>query len=107
MAAALRAWLRQHNVHELDVDTVLAVLHTERISTLSELTDTASKPELLDELARLFRERLKSRLAAKRLELALRSHVAPTLQRPVSSAASHSRHSGSPPSVPLRLGRSD
>ena len=75
---ALSAWLLQHKVPEEDVPTVVSVLRAERVKSLVQLTDTVSVPELRDILISVIKERVESRITAKRVEMAFAALMVPS-----------------------------
>ena len=69
--ADLQGWLKQAQVHDLDVGAVVSALEAERIFSLSGLADAARDDELCDLLMETIKEQVVSKLAIRRIERAL------------------------------------
>ena len=86
---SIRTWLREAKLHEADIESAAAALAAERITTLTELTDTVSVRELRPVVVSVLNQSLGSRLAARRLELAIAGLLessAPAPPRPLLDA---------------------
>ena len=73
MDDSLCRWLASVNIHELDVELLLPAFSSERISTLDDLVDVVGDAELQQIVLDVLQAQPISRVAAKRIERALKA----------------------------------
>ena len=98
MDDSLCRWLASVNIHELDVELLLSAFSSERISTLDDLVDVVGDAELQQIVLDVLQAQPISRVAAKRIERALK---ALSLTSVLPAAANGSSAPSTPPRVPF------
>ena len=98
MDDSLCRWLASVNIHELDVELLLPAFSSERISTLDDLVDVVGDAELQQIVLDVLQAQPISRVAAKRIERALK---ALSLTSVLPAAANGSSAPSTPPRVPF------